>query len=100
MKPTVETLNDYITRQLKPLMKRNKSLKEVIVWVKNFNEKRGLVHLGMALGNSAGCSPFCGCAARQVAEVIGEELKKEFPDVLQAVGVAEIPPEEIVTGWK
>lgn len=54
----------------------------------------------MTLGNSAGCSPFCGCAARQVAEVIGEELKKGFPDIVQAVGLAEIPPDEIAKEWK
>lgn len=74
--------------------------KGVIIWVKKFDKKTGTLYIGMALGTAAGCSPFCGCAAHQIGEVIGEALKKSFPEIKKTVGLAELPPNDILTLWK
>ena len=42
----------------------------------------------MALGQGAGCSPFCGCASKQIAELIGDELRERFPEIKRAAGAA------------
>lgn len=76
--------------------------KGIVVWVKKFDEKTGTLYLGMALGTTAGCSPFCGCAAHQIGEVIGEALKNLFPEteIRKTVGLAELPPDDVLASWK
>ena len=95
----IELFNGYLLKEVKPLIKKNEMLKDVVAWVKDFNEQSGTVSLGLALGTSTGCSPFCGCAAMQIAEMIGEELQVKFPEIKRAVGIAAIPEEEILTTW-
>jgi hypothetical protein len=99
MNITTETLNKYILDEVRPRLKNSPQLQEVIAWAKGFNKSTGILYLGMALGNSTGCSPFCGCAAREIAEVIGEEIKKDFPEIKSAVGMAEYPPEGFIEKW-
>ncbi|MBI4119449.1 MAG: hypothetical protein HY456_01210 [Parcubacteria group bacterium] len=100
---------NLINQSLKNLLSRvkmqdeqpPKSLKEkgIMAWVEKFDEKTGTIQIGMALGSAAGCSPFCGCAAHQIAEAMGEVLKKEFPEIKKVVGIAKLPPEEITKKW-
>jgi hypothetical protein len=41
---------------------------DVKVWVNRINEDRGLMYVGISLGEGLGCSPFCGCAAKQIGD--------------------------------
>lgn len=41
---------------------------DVKLWVNRINEDRGLMYVGIALGEALGCSPFCGCAAKQIGD--------------------------------
>jgi Fe-S cluster biogenesis protein NfuA len=99
MTEKVDVISGFVQEEIRPLIKNHEILKDVVVWVKDFNEDSGTVSLGLALGSSTGCSPFCGCAASQIAELIGEELQVKFPEVKRAVGIAAIPEDEILTAW-
>ncbi len=95
----LEEINGYIFEEIRPLIKQSPQVQDVIVWAKDFNEENGTLYLGLALGNSTGCSPFCGCAARQIAELIGEELQMKFPEIRRTLGFAELPEPEILNRW-
>ncbi len=99
MNGKVEIMNGVLLEEIKPGIKKNETLKDVIVWVKNFNEGNGTLSLGLALGTSTGCSPFCGCAAKQIADLIGEELTEHFPEIKRTIGTAEIPEDEVLSKW-
>ncbi|MFN4181688.1 MAG: hypothetical protein ACK4G3_00520 [bacterium] len=99
MSGKVAEINEYLLSEIRPLIKQSPPIADVIVWVKDFNEESGVLHLGLALGNSTGCSPFCGCAARQIAELIGEELQAKFPEIRRTLGIAELPEPEFLRRW-
>lgn len=93
-------LNEFLRIQIKKELRKNPQLKDVIVWAKNYKSSSKTVYLGLALGKGTGCSPFCGCAANQLAAEIGKFLIKEFPNDVRAVaGVATLPPDDIKNDW-
>ena len=61
------------------------------VWVNRVVPDRGLVYLGMALGASLGCSPFCGCAAKQIGEQCEPFLLERVPWLTRVVVEAQAP---------
>ncbi len=94
-----QEIKQFILNELRPRMRASPGIEDVIVWIKYFNEKTGTVHLGFALGSSTGCSPFCGCAAKQLTEIIGLEIQKVFPFVNKIVGTAELPSNDYILIW-
>lgn len=99
MKNIGEQIQKFIMEDIRPRIKASPQIENVIVWLKKFDEGTGTVYLGLALGNGVGCSPFCGCAANQIAEIIGQEISGEFPEVKRVVGLADIPSEDIIKMW-
>lgn len=83
----VEDLQVVLTHQEDP------RLQEVKVWVNRINEERGVMYLGLALGEALGCSPFCGCAAKQIGEQFEPFLMEQLPWVVRVVAEAEAPQE-------
>lgn len=75
---------------------------EIIVWVRILNRTNQTIILGFALGNNAGCSPFCKCAESQLLRLLTPKLKTQFPEITEyrIYGVATIPPNEVVAKWK
>lgn len=69
-------------------------LKEVRVWLKRINEERGILFLGVALGKALGCSPFCGCAAKQLGEQFEPFLLERLPWLSRVVVEPEAPADE------
>ena len=96
----VEKMNEFILSEIKPRIKESPQIQDVVVWVKEFDSKTGTLYLGLALGNGVGCSPFCGCAANQLAEIIGVELSNVFPEIKRVVGLADIPPRDFMKLWE
>ena len=96
----VEALQKFLVEEIKPkLKKKDARLQDVIVWVDSYNEKTKVVRLGLALGQGTGCSPFCGCAARELAEEIEKYTMEKFPDIEKLYGVAMLPDKKIVDAW-
>lgn len=58
----VKALQGVISKQKDPRMA------DVKVWLSRINPDRGMVYVGIALGEALGCSPFCGCAAKQMGD--------------------------------
>ncbi len=54
-------------------------LQPVKVWLNRINEDRGMAYLGIALGEELGCSPFCGCAAKQIGDQFEPFLIERVP---------------------
>lgn len=77
-RPTTETPRDEAkwheaetaVTALQAVLQQQKDarLQPVKVWLNRINEERGMVYLGIALGEELGCSPFCGCAAKQIGD--------------------------------
>lgn len=59
---TVKALQDVISKQ------KDERMAGVKVWLNRINPDRGMVYVGIALGEALGCSPFCGCAAKQMGD--------------------------------
>jgi Fe-S cluster biogenesis protein NfuA len=95
----VKKMNEFILSEIRPRIKASPQIEDVVVWVKDYDEETGTALLGLALGDGVGCSPFCGCAANQIAQIIANELAYEFPEIKRVVGLAEIPPEEYLKVW-
>jgi len=96
---TMESAENFLLTKIKPRFKSNPQLQKVIVWVKAVNASTGLVTLGLALGDGTGCSPFCGCAANQISELIEEKMLKCFPGLARVRGEADIPKPEVMDKW-
>ena len=96
----VERMEEFLLEDIRPRMKASPQISDVVVWIKEFDEETGTLHLGLALSAGVGCSPFCGCAARQIAELIGYELSQKFPEIKRVVGYAEIPPDDWLKKWQ
>ena len=90
----------YIREVLLGTKGKNPDLSSVIVWVESVNPITDSVLLGLALGTSTGCSPFCGCAAADITQFIQKSLKQEFPWIRSIAGKPGIPSEEVLKGWQ
>ena len=97
-------IKKFLLEKARPILKntagKEPDLSNVILWLESLNEERNTVVIGLALGNSTGCSPFCGCAANQIAAFIEGVLKKELPWVASVIGKAAMPTQETLTEWK
>ena len=60
----------------------------VKVWVAKVMPERGMLSLGIALGKELGCSPFCGCAANQIASQAEAFLFERLPWLTRVVAEA------------
>lgn len=83
----VQDLQVLLTEQTDP------RLQDVKVWVNRINDERGVVYLGLSLGEALGCSPFCGCAAKQIGDQFEPYLMERVPWMVRVVAEAEAPPE-------
>lgn len=103
MQTTIQEINDFLRIKL-PELKQGTSLETlgIMAWVHKYGETNKTIVIGLALSQGVGCSPFCGCAAGRIAELLGEELKKKFPELEQfrIYGLAAFPSEEIKVSWK
>ena len=68
-------------------------LHDVKIWLERVNGERGVIHLGIALGEGLGCSPFCGCAAKQLGDQFEPFLMERLPWLTRVIAEAE-PPKE------
>lgn len=82
--------------ELQGLLERQRDprLREVRLWVKRINPERGILFVGAALGKALGCSPFCGCAARQLGERVEPFLLERLPWMTRLVVEPEAPSDE------
>lgn len=106
MDPRHEAIQQYLLDHIRPLLRNAKDprLHTVIVWLHDYNDSLHRATIGLALGSGAGCSPFCGCAARQLVDEIigprlGPELKRQFPDIKSLKPEATLPPPDIEKQW-
>ncbi len=98
-----EEINSFLLNDLRPKFRKtageDPDLSEVVVWLKECRKEQGLVMLGMAISKGTGCSPFCGCAAGQISDAIGEMMKKRFAWIKKVHGEASFPPEDVLKRW-
>ncbi len=103
MQTTFQEINDFLRSKL-PELKQGTSIEslKVIAWVRMCNEQNKTLILGLALEQGVGCSPFCGCAANQIVQLITPELKKNFPELahFRVHSLATLPPKEIRDNWQ
>jgi len=90
---------DSVRKKLRATAGRNPDLSKVVVWLENYNPDTGMVVLGLALGTGTGCSPFCGCAANQIAEALEASFKNHFSWVKKVRGEAKMPGPRILEDW-
>lgn len=96
MKSKLDELNNFLNENIIPRIRASDTIKDVNIWIESFDDVNGVLKLGMALGSGVGCSPFCGCAANQLAEILSNEIKQKFDYVKRVVGVPSLPPERII----
>lgn len=98
-----ERIKEFLFSDVRKILKatsgKNPDLSKVIVWLEEFNPQNKVVVLGLALGTATGCSPFCGCAANQITEVIERMMKHQFPEINKVVGFAKVPTPNILEEW-
>lgn len=94
-----EFLLNVVRKMLKDTAGKEPDLSKVMVWLLEINPQNNVVVLGLALGTATGCSPFCGCAVNQIAEVIEKRIKQRFDWVRKVVGQASVPTQEILNKW-
>jgi hypothetical protein len=84
----VHLLQEGIKKQTDPRMA------EVRVWLNRINPERGMIYVGIALGEALGCSPFCGCAAKQMGDQFEPFLIERVPWVNRVIVEPEAPTQE------
>jgi len=103
MKSTIQEINDFLRIKL-PELKRGTSLETlgVIAWIHKYGETNKTIVFGLALQQGVGCSPFCGCAANQILQILDPELRNKFPELqhFRMYSLATLPPKEIIEQWK
>ena len=67
---------------------------DVKVWVNRINEERGMMYVGISLGEGLGCSPFCGCAAKQIGDQFEPFLLERVTWLNRLVMEPEAPVDE------
>lgn len=99
----VREIEVFLLSFIRPLLKNTQGkrpdLSKVVVWLKEFNVDSGVVIIGLALSGDVGCSPFCGCAANQIAEFIEEKMKSKFFWLKRVRGEAAMPSEKELKQW-
>lgn len=83
----IQELQEVLGKQEDP------RLHDVKIWLDRINSERGVIYLGMSLGEGLGCSPFCGCAAKQIGEQFEPFLMNRLPWAVRVVAEAEAPVE-------
>lgn len=83
-------------QQLQGLLQAQKDprLQPVKVRLKRINPERGMLYLGITLGEELGCSPFCGCAAKQIGEQFEPFLIERLSWLSRVIVEPEAPAEE------
>lgn len=103
MQTTIQEINDFLRAKL-PELKIGTSIQSlsVIAWIHEHTEQNRTIILGLALQQGVGCSPFCGCAATQILQLLEPTLKTKFPELqhFRIYGRAMLPPQEIQNQWK
>jgi len=94
-----EFLFNDVKRLLKGTAGKHTDLSKVIVWLEDLNLESETVTLGLALGSGTGCSPFCGCAAKDIVQYMGKKLGNEFAWVKFVRGQPSIPDQSILDKW-
>ena len=98
-----EKIRQFLLQDARPLLKgtagKNPDLSRVVVWLNSYDSDTGAAILGLALGSGTGCSPFCGCAAKEISKYIGNLLKNNFSFIKHARGEACIPPQDVLDKW-
>lgn len=86
---------DAAVQDLQEVLKGQKDprLQEVKVWLNRINPERGMMYVGIALGEGLGCSPFCGCAAKQIGDQFEPFLLNRIPWLSRVVMEPESPME-------
>ena len=92
-------VNEYLRKEIKPYLERHPDLKGVIAWLDKWKQDSGVAYLGLALVKGAGCNVFCSCAAGQITDQIGKQLKQKFPEIRVVSGVAALSPDDIKEAW-
>lgn len=84
---------EAVVAQLQDLLSQQKDerLRPIRVWVNRINPERGLLYMGIALGKDLGCSPFCGCAAKQIGDQFEPFLLERLPWLTRVVMEPEAP---------
>ncbi len=103
MQTTPKEINDFLRAKL-PTLKVGTSIQSlsVIAWIHEHIEQNRTITLGLALQEGVGCSPFCGCAANQILQLLEPALKDKFQELqhFRIYGRAMLPPQEIQNQWK
>ena len=88
--------SETVTMQLQELLAKQADprMQEVKVWVNRVNGERGMLYLGIALGESLGCSPFCGCAAKQIGEQFEPFMLEKLSWLNRVIVEPEAPSEQ------
>lgn len=88
--------SDAATQALQQLLEKQQDqrLQEVKVWVNRVNSERGMLYLGISLGEGLGCSPFCGCAAKQIGDQFEPFLLERLPWLTRVIVEPEAPTEQ------
>lgn len=87
---------EVVLKELQGLLDKQEDdrMKDVKVWLNRINPERGVIYIGMSLGEGLGCSPFCGCAAKQIGEQFEPFLMNRLPWVVRVVTEAEAPTDD------
>lgn len=96
-------IEDFLLKDFRSWLMRTEGrgidLSKAIVWLESLDDRINAVVVGMALGSGMGCSPFCGCAANQLAESLEKYLKEKFPWVNRVHGTAKMAPARVLREW-
>lgn len=84
----VNGLQDLLQKQ------KDERLKPVKVWLNRINPERGMIYVGIALGQDLGCSPFCGCAAKQIGDQFEPFLLEQVDWLSRVVVEPQAPTED------
>ena len=87
---------DTVLHELQEVLDKqdDERLHDVKVWINRINYERGVVYMGLALGEGLGCSPFCGCAAKQIGDQFEPFLLDRLPWLVRVVAEAEAPKDD------
>lgn len=84
----VQALQQILQKQKDP------RLQPVKVWVNRINSERGILYVGISLGEELGCSPFCGCAAKQISDQFEPFLLERLPWLTRVIAEPQAPTEK------
>jgi hypothetical protein len=87
---------ETVVQELQEILKKqdDERLQPVTLWIDRINYERGVMYMGLSLGEGLGCSPFCGCAAKQIGDQFEPFLMERLPWLVRVVAEAEAPKED------